>query len=350
MIYFYLAILLIPMLTIKKRKKEDGQIMDSYSTTCLKGLVCIYVMLHNIGLDYEANTQIVEAICEHTGGIGVGIFFFLSAYGITRSYQKNGNKYLLKLIFVNCTKLFLISFVINLMIYFVYHQGQFKTTDLFLRLFNLDLFNDFNRMNRHGWYIPTIIGMYLIFALVFFGCSKLKTDKKFLIAGFIMAFLAIAFRIGALIADKGGMYTREMPCFAIGCIYAMYYDKINKLFDKYFYQGLILFIIAIIIGLFVFEPVGAYGACLLVILVSQRITYKNQTMHFLGKLCIYLYLFVHFTQLGLQPYRENQYWWTLTNLGLGLILSLLLHLFFYLVFEGIKKIKKLFVKETDALI
>ena len=56
-------------------------------------------MLHNIGLDYEGNTPIMELICEHTGGIGVGIFFFLSAYGITRSYQKNGNKYLLKLIF-----------------------------------------------------------------------------------------------------------------------------------------------------------------------------------------------------------------------------------------------------------
>lgn len=227
MIYFYLAVLLIPMLTIKKRKIEDGPVMDSYSTTCLKGLICIYVMLHNIGLDYEGNTPIVEAICEHTGGIGVGIFFFLSAYGITRSYQNKGNKYLLKLIFVNCTKLFLISFVINLMIYFVYHQGQFETTDLFLRLFNLDVFNDFKRMNRHGWYISTIIGMYLIFALVYFLCSKLKTNKKFLIAGFIMAFLAIAFRIGARIADNGGMYTREMPCFAIGCIYAMYYDKLN---------------------------------------------------------------------------------------------------------------------------
>ena len=87
MIYFYLALLLIPMLTIKKRKVEDGPVMDAYSTTCLKGLICIYVMLHNIGLDYEGNTQIVEAICEHTGGIGVGIFFFLSAYGITRSFE-----------------------------------------------------------------------------------------------------------------------------------------------------------------------------------------------------------------------------------------------------------------------
>ena len=313
--------------------------MDSYSTTCLKGLICIYVLLHNIGLDYEGNTPIVEAICEHTGGIGVGIFFFLSAFGIIRSYKSKGNKFLLKLIFVNCIKLFLISFVINLLIYLVYHQGQFETTDLLLRLFNLDVFNDFNRMNRHGWYIPTIIGMYLIFALVFYLCSKLKSEKKFYIAGFILAFISIAFRLGAIIADKGGMYTREMPCFAIGCIYAMYYDKINKLFNKYFLQGLILLVIAVIIGLLFSEPVGAYGACLLIILLSQRITYKNQVTHFLGKICIYLYLFVHFTQMGLQQFRENQYWWTLTNLGSVLILSLLLYFIFYLISKAFNKIK-----------
>lgn len=347
MIYFYLALLLIPMITIKKRKTADGTIMDSYSTTCLKGLICLYVMLHNIGLDYEANTPIVEAICEHTGGIGVGIFFFLSAFGIIRSYTIKGNKYLLKLIFINCAKLFLISFTINLMIYFVYHRGQLETTDLLLKLFNLDVFNDFNRMNRHGWYIPTIIGMYLIFALIYFVCSKLKTNKKFYIAGFILAFLAIAFRIGALIANKGGMYTREMPCFAIGCFYAMYYDKVNEFFNKHFYKSLVVLIISIIIGLLLFEPIGAYGACLFIILISQRINYKNEVTHFLGKICIYLYLFVHFTQIALQPYRENQYWWTLTNLGLGLILSLLLYLCFYLVSKGIKLLKNFIIKKKQ---
>lgn len=348
MIYFYLALLFIPMLTIKKRTCEDS-ILDSYSTTCLKGLICLYVMLHNIGLDYEGNSTIVEMICEHTGGIGVGIFFFLSAFGIIRSYQAKGNKYLLKLIFVNCVKLFLISFTINLLIYLVYHKGQLETTDLLLRLFNLDVFNDFNRLNRHGWYIPTIIGMYLIFALIYFLCSNLKTEKKFYIAGFILAFVSVVFRIGAKIADHGGMYTREMPCFAIGCLYAMYYDKINALFDKHFYKGLIAFSIAIVIGLFVFEPIGAYGACLLIILLSQRITYKHEALHFLGKICIYLYLFVHFAQMALQPYRGNEYWWTLTNLGLCLILSLLLHLCVCLLTELFKKIKSVYRKSRSSI-
>ena len=61
-------------------------------------------MLHNIGLDYEANTPIVEAICEHTGGIGVGIFFFLSAYGITRSYQKKWEQIFIKIDFCKLRK------------------------------------------------------------------------------------------------------------------------------------------------------------------------------------------------------------------------------------------------------
>ena len=339
MLIFYLSVFLIPMITIKKRTKEDSPIMNSYATTCLKGLMCLYVMLHNIGLDYDGNSKIIKIVCEHTGGIGVGIFFFLSAFGIIRSYQVKGNNYLAKLLFVHCVKLFLISVCINTLIYLVYYKGQFETTDLILRIFNLDVFNDFNRMNRHGWYIPTILGLYLIFVIVYFVCSKLKTNKRFYIAGFLLAFISIAFRLGAIIADKGGMYTREIPCFAIGCIYAMYYEKINYLLNKYFWQGFIILFISFQLGFFLYEPIGAYSSCFLIILLSQRITYENSVMYFLGKICIYIYLFVHFTQLGLQMFRYNQYWWTFTNAGLILLLSLLMYLAEYLITICIKKIR-----------
>lgn len=341
MLIFYLAVFLIPMITIRKRKENDPPILNSFSTTCLKGLICLYVMLHNIGLDYEGNSVIMEMVCEHTGGIGVGIFFFLSAFGIIRSYQNKGNKYLIRLLFIHCLKLYIISVSINLLIYLVYHNGQMETGDLLLRLFNLDVFNDFNRMNRHGWYIPTIIGMYLIFSVIYYICSKLKSKNKYYIAGWILASISILFRIGAWIADKGGMYTREIPCFAIGCIYAMYYDKINYLFNKYFKVGLVLLIIGIQIGMFIWEPIGAYSSCLIIILLSQKITYNNNIMYFLGKICIYIYLFVHFAQMGLQMFRYNQYWWTLMNAGLILLLSLLAYLIEYLITEGIKKIKML---------
>lgn len=93
----------------------------------------------------------------------------------------------------------------------------------------------------------------------------------------------------------------------------MYYEKINYLSNKYFKIGLILFTLGLSIGMFTWEPLAAYSACCLIIWVSQKITYTNHVMYFIGKICIYLYLCVHFAQVGLQMFRYNQYWWTLMN-------------------------------------
>ena len=38
-------------MAIKKRKPGQENILDSRSTTCIKGILCLHVMLHNLGLD-----------------------------------------------------------------------------------------------------------------------------------------------------------------------------------------------------------------------------------------------------------------------------------------------------------
>ena len=72
MYLFYALLLVIPMFFLRKRTAESGEILDAKSTTCLKGLLCFFVMLHNLGLDLPGNTVIKERICEYSGGIGVG--------------------------------------------------------------------------------------------------------------------------------------------------------------------------------------------------------------------------------------------------------------------------------------
>ena len=177
MYIFFALTLFLPMLAFKKRREGDPCILDTRSTTCIKGILCIYVMLHNLGLDLE-NSEFKELVCEHAGGVGVGLFFFLSAFGIIRSYQARGNKYLTKLLFVHIPKLWGVAVFINVITYLSFSRGAYESTDMWLRILNLDLFNGFNRINRHGWYIASIIALYVIFALVYFLCSKLKTDKK----------------------------------------------------------------------------------------------------------------------------------------------------------------------------
>ena len=325
MLIFFILLLLVPCLAIRKRTASDGDILDARSSTCIKGVLCLFVMFHNLGLDYKGNSVIMELICEHAGGIGVGLFFFLSAFGIVRSYQKRGDKYLIKLILVNVTKLYVISVLINLLIYFTFFRGAFTIEDTLMRIFNLDVFNDFNRMNRHGWYISTIIGMYIIFATVYFLCSKLKTDKKFIIACFILSFIAVGFRLGAHIADKGGMYTRELPTFALGVMYATFYKQVNELCKKYFWLLLSSSFICFWIGYFTVEAMATYCGAIIIVVLSQRITYYSKVTYFLGKICLGVYLFLHFSSLVLQPYLSNEYLWMLLNAGFILELSVALY-------------------------
>ena len=312
------------MLALKPRKEGDGTILDAQSTTCIKGILCIYVMLHNLGLDLE-NGPFKEQVCEYTGGIGVGLFFFLSAFGIIRSYQKYGNKFLPKLLFIHIPKLWLVAVFINTITYLSFFRGNYETTDMWLRILNLDLFNHFNRINRHGWYIASIIGLYCIFALVYFVCSKLKTEKKFIIAGIIMAVVAVALRIAAKIADEGGMYTREMPTFAIGCIYATFYDKINTFAAKHFTFGMILTLASFCLGFIFFEPLATYAAAFIIIFVSQRYTYYNKFTFFLGKICIGVYLFLHYSSIVMQGFIHNEYLWVLTNAGFIMEVAIMIY-------------------------
>ena len=324
MYLFFALILFLPMLALKPRSVGDAGIMDSKSTTCIKGILCIYVMLHNLGLDLE-NDTFKELVCEHAGGVGVGLFFFLSAFGIIRSYQAHGNKYLGKLLLVHIPKIWAVAVFINAITYLSFQKGAYEPVDMWLRILNLDLFNNFNRINRHGWYIASIIALYILFAVVYFICSKLKTDKKFIIAGCIMALISVGFRVAAHIIDYGGMYTREMPAFAIGCIFATFYDQINTLASKYFKPGILLSIGAFVVGFLFFEPIATYSAAIIIILVSQKYTYYNKFTFFLGKICIGVYLFLHYSSIVLQAFLENEYLWVLTNAGFIIEVAIMIY-------------------------
>lgn len=324
MYIFFALILLVPMLALKRRTDKDACILDVKSTTCIKGILCIYVMLHNLGLDLP-NGKLKMIICEHSGGVGVGLFFFLSAYGIIRAYQEKGNKYLGRLLFVHIPKIWVLAVFINAITYFTFMRGEFEPLDMWLRILNFDLFNGLNRINRHGWYVATIIALYIIFAIVYFVCSKLKTEKKFVIAMGIMCFVAIGFRAAAVIADYGRMYTRELPAFAIGCFYATFYDKINALASRYFKWGLILSIVTFAIGFLSFEPVATYAATFIIIFVSQKYTYYNKVTFFLGKICLGVYLFLHYSSFTLIFFIYREYLWVLLNAGFILEVSVMIY-------------------------
>ena len=320
MLWFFFVLLVLPVAFVKKR--GDGEaVFDKVETTCLKGVLCLFVMFHNLGLDYYKTDGIFRLIAEHAGGVGVGLFFFLSAFGIMRSYEKYGNAFLKKLLLEHIPRLYVLSVFINALTYFVFFKGHFETGDALMRIFELDLFNGFNRMNRHGWYIASIIALYLVFALVCFVCSKLKTEKRTLIAVIIMAVIPVALRVAAIAFDTGGMYTREIHGFTTGIVYAAFYERINAFFKRYFLPALIVTGIMTVVGFFFYEPLSTHAAALFLIAFAQKFTCKSKICHLLGKACLGVYLYLHFSTLVLSPYVGDPYLWTLLNAGFILELS-----------------------------
>ena len=338
MYLFFGLILLLPMLALKPRTADDNNILDAKSTTCIKGILCIYVMLHNLGLDLE-NGEFKELVCEHAGGVGVGLFFFLSAYGIIRSYQSKGNPYLKKLLFVHIPKMWIVAVFINTITYFSFFRGAYHGKDLWMRILNLDLFNNFHRMNRHGWYIASIIALYILFAAIYFVCSKLKTKNKFYIACGILCLMAIGARAMAHIFDNGGMYTREMPAFALGCIYATFYDQINQFAKRYFRIGIVLSVITFSIGFVHLEAMATYTAAIIIVLVSQKYTYYNTATFFLGKICLGVYLFLHYSSLVLGSFLSHEYLWVLLNAGFIVEIAVAIYAVQYAADKAILRIK-----------
>ncbi len=326
MYFYFLLVLLLPMAALRKRPAEcERPVLDARSTTAVKGVLCLYVMLHNLGLDVPGHSPFKQLVCEYTGGIAVGVFFFLSAYGIIRSYRAKGNSYLVRLCLVHIPRLYLVSVGINLLTYLVFFRGTLETGDLLMQIFNLDVFNGFRRMNRHGWYITSIIALYLVFALVYFLCSFLKNRYRFIIAAVIVSAVTLGFWHGTLLAGKGGTYTREMLCFAVGCLYATFYDAINRFASRFFVPGLLISVLGFLIVFPIDEPLATYAAILCLVFVSQRYTYDSRITFFLGKICLGVYLFLHFSTLLFWPLRTQEYPWVLLNAVVILALSIALH-------------------------
>lgn len=350
---FFLIAFILPFLFTKKSTEEKENVIDKRTSSFMKGILCIFVMLHNLGLDYlhenwerpySGGLWVADSITESTGGIAVGIFFFLSAYGLIISYQKYGNKFLKKLLFKNAVKLYLVAVFINFLEWIFFFRNAFETKDAILRILNLDLFNHFNRMNRHGWFIASLLALYLIFAIVFFICSKLKTEKRVYIAGFIVIGITLILKILSMIFGEGGMYTRELPCFAIGIGYGLFYKWLNPYAKKFFIPLIILAMVVYWVGLFFYEPVAAWALCVLIVTVLQKFEFKNKVIERLGKACLGIYLFLHLsTLIYWNVFLSNVWLWvfinTLTILGFTVLLEL--------VILGITKLCSLCYKKEE---
>ena len=234
---FALLGLFIPGIRI--RKPEDGDYLSRKVTSSFLGIFVLVIFLaHVLGkMGSEAWYDIIATRVYHSlvGQMMVVPFFFFSAYGIVKQFQKQGRKIYLSNFFVHRFLKVYLMFVISIFLIAVFASActgfqTFSLDPLTLTVYGANL-----------WFIFAILVLYvLIFiSLLIFGEKKWPLFITIMVLS--IGFIAVMVAIG-----KDPHWYNTIISFPLGVGFALFRDKIDAWFNSS-KRRLIVYIIATVI-------------------------------------------------------------------------------------------------------
>lgn len=296
----------------------------------IKGISCLLIVAHHfcLWLDGKGISNIfIHFIGVRGGVIGVTIFFFLSAWGLSES--QNRNKYPLK-VFVKrrLSKVFIPLFITNVFFYSILvlsKQISFHPFTLFLTAFNLKYFDGVL------WFCNTILIFYAIFYFAFLPNQKNDKITICLLASILYSVIA------SFIYPDAPFYVYSVVGFPLGMILALYKDVVLKIsfwgkwsfcilffllcgallfpsYEKLFFMNIFSFFIVFIL--------------VFIISITQRVKLPNKlvVLPFLGSYSYEIYL-LHYKVLVPMGRMDYLIWYPLIFILVVLPLGILLKKF-----------------------
>lgn len=355
MIYLYLITILLLVFSARlKSTMEKENTFTLKNTNVLKGFFALMVLVHHLGEACKLD-GLFGKINSYLGPIAVGAFFFLSAYGLIKSYQKN-NDYVKKIFFVKIPLLYFLQVLINSIYYLIFFtKSNLSTLNIVVRIFNLDIFFNYPRMNGYSWFITTILFMYIILGVVLLILRKFKFKKEKLIVAITMHLIVIALIITVNHTPISSLYISALECFPLGIWLSFYEKEICKFLNKkyLFYISIILIPIILTVFSIFYKTFNWWNCeffpslvCLFLVLICQKLTFeKSVTYTILGKISLEFYLLqlIFIEILGLN-FATNQFFKGLAVIGATFIASYLFKVcfdwFINLIKQLIEKLRK----------
>lgn len=201
-----------------------------YMGVAMLWIVGYHLYIHDAEF-YNSQLKLMKIIFKY-GYVGVDIFFFFSAYGLCHSYTNNSLKDFYKKRFIRIIPIYLFFEIAKFCIgtsenlpAFCYHR-VLEITSLFVIQTPYTCPNEI----RLGWFVPSIINLYLIFPLLFKLLKYLYSKKLHIQFTFIiLLFYACHFLWGYI----HGLYISRIPIICVG-IFTFFFLKYKK------YDGLFL--------------------------------------------------------------------------------------------------------------
>lgn len=200
---------------INKKENKPENFLCKNLTNEIKGVAILAIIIHHLCRHTISNTSDL-IIFYDLGYVGVGLFLFLSGFGLTSSLIDKGNEnFFLKKIF-------------RIYIPFTFMNLVWVILDYYLLNINQGIFKNIGRVigiiitDRNYWYIPFLIFWYIIFYFV----MNLKIDDKLKVVVLIIVSIII------IINPMAGNGRANAFSFPFGVIIALYKDKVKILYNK----------------------------------------------------------------------------------------------------------------------
>ena len=196
-------------------------IFSKYNFDCLKGVLAFVVLFHHL----SQNTNIVtngglSFFLQNMGPWAVGVYLFISGYGLLYSYM---NKKDYVLIFPRNR---LLPFYLIIVSLFVVYLALYSFLEIPIsksQIFHTLTFD--GTIIEGGWYLQTILFLYIVFGIVF----RLFSSKKSIVIMTIIVFLYSIYKYAT-----GPFYTTFVTpcCFILGG--GLYYlvRNMNVVYNK----------------------------------------------------------------------------------------------------------------------
>ena len=287
-------ILLLISLFVYLIPRTDVDYLSNKSTKSLKGLLALLIIFHHISQKITTGENFSNF--EYMGRYIVALFFFLSGYGLYFQYRNNAT-YMENFLKKRLVRIF-IPFFVFIVIYVIYRAalGEVVNVDFFL-----SFWKDHSNIIYNGWFINSIIVLYVIFYVSFVG-----KDSK--IAEYKLVFLTLVYIFWKAYQNHGDWEYVSIMAFLLGVFWMKNRASIDKILEKNYFIFLVSF--SILMYIFhhydvIMKNIGItneyvyYGIvgnlCTTVfvvyfLLLTNKLNFSNKYLDFLGDISFEIYM------------------------------------------------------------
>ncbi len=267
--------------------KIETQTYNKHIRTQLMGIAMILVVFYHISMhnEYSNSVQKVVSYIFGNGYLGVEIFFLLSSYGLSYSYNNNTLKRYYANRFIRLMPLYPLALILT-----YWKQGTpfgQACIDFVEQMSGIALFTN---TKDPLWYIEALILLYVFFPLFYKCCCILqKWGGPYLIILICTIFQLILFFLPDFFLQ---LFVGRIPMMIVG-IMTFLYDRDKDTTSKYIlYGGLALIAITPILeSRFFFVPAA------MLLIARSNIIWGHKILNFIGKHTLEIFIAHHFAQM-----------------------------------------------------